>query len=83
MKKLFTLVIVLILAGCASPTTKIAGEVVSCTSIQSAVTKDSIELDCLDGASSASINSIKGPAIINVWGSWCGPCKEESYCRLL
>ena len=77
MKKLFTLVIVLILAGCASPTTKIAGEIVSCTSSQSVATKDSIELNCLDGTSSASINSIKGPAIINVWGSWCGPCKEE------
>jgi thiol-disulfide isomerase/thioredoxin len=68
---------VLLLAGCSSPSEKIAGEVVSCESILSSATENSIMLDCLDGTDGASINGIKGPAIINVWGSWCGPCKEE------
>jgi thiol-disulfide isomerase/thioredoxin len=70
-------VAVLLLAGCSSPSEKIAGEVVSCESILSSATENSIMLDCLDGTDGASINGIKGPAIINVWGSWCGPCKEE------
>ena len=68
---------VLLLAGCSSPSEKIAGEVVSCESISSSTTENSITLDCLDGTDGASINGIKGPAIINVWGSWCAPCKEE------
>jgi len=77
MKRLALAVAVLLLAGCSSPSEKIAGEVVSCESILSSATENSIMLDCLDGTDGASINGIKGPAIINVWGSWCGPCKEE------
>ena len=77
MKLLAMAVAVLLLAGCSSPSEKIAGEVVSCESILSSATENSIMLDCLDGTDGASINGIKGPAIINVWGSWCGPCKEE------
>ena len=77
MKRLAMAVAVLLLAGCSSPSEKIAGEVVSCESISSSASENSIVLDCLDGTDGASINGIKGPAIINVWGSWCGPCKEE------
>jgi thiol-disulfide isomerase/thioredoxin len=77
MKRLAMAVAVLLLAGCSSPSEKIAGEVVSCESILSSTSENSITLDCLDGAEGASVNGIKGPAIINVWGSWCGPCKEE------
>jgi thiol-disulfide isomerase/thioredoxin len=77
MKRLAMAVAVLLLAGCSSPSEKIAGEVVSCESILSSATENSIMLDCLDGTDGASINGINGPAIINVWGSWCGPCKEE------
>jgi thiol-disulfide isomerase/thioredoxin len=77
MKRLAMAVAVLLLAGCSSPSEKIAGEVVSCESILSSAMENSIMLDCLDGTDGASINGIKGPAIINVWGSWCAPCKEE------
>ena len=77
MKRLAMAVAVLLFAGCSSPSEKIAGEVVYCESILSSATENSIMLDCLDGTDGASINGIKGPAIINVWGSWCGPCKEE------
>jgi thiol-disulfide isomerase/thioredoxin len=34
-------------------------------------------LECLDGNSKVVLEAIKGPAIINVWGSWCAPCREE------
>ena len=77
MKRVAIAVAVLLLAGCSSPSEKVAGQVVSCESILSSTTENSLVLDCLDGGAGASIDSIKGPAIINVWGSWCGPCKEE------
>ncbi|NCX16293.1 MAG: TlpA family protein disulfide reductase [Actinobacteria bacterium] len=77
MKRVAIAVVVLLLAGCSSPSEKVAGQVVSCESISSSTTKNSLFLDCLDGGVGATIDSIKGPAIINVWGSWCGPCKEE------
>lgn len=77
MKRAAIAVAVLLLAGCSSLSEKVAGQVVSCESISSSATENSVILDCLDGGVGASIDSIKGPAIINVWGSWCGPCKEE------
>jgi len=77
MKRAAIAVAVLLLAGCSSPSEKVAGQVVSCESISSSTTQDSLMLHCLDGDVDASVDSIKGPAIINVWGSWCGPCKEE------
>ena len=77
MKRIAIAAAVLLLAGCSSPSEKVAGQVVSCESISSSTTKNSLFLDCLDGGVGASIDSIKGPAIINVWGSWCSPCKEE------
>jgi thiol-disulfide isomerase/thioredoxin len=34
-------------------------------------------MPCLDGADLININRLKGPMVINVWGSWCEGCKEE------
>jgi thiol-disulfide isomerase/thioredoxin len=77
MKRCAIVVALLLLAGCSSSPEKIAGQVIPCISLESTLTSDSINLDCLDGSSGASVNTLKGPMIINVWGSWCGPCKEE------
>jgi cytochrome c biogenesis protein CcmG/thiol:disulfide interchange protein DsbE len=41
-----------------------------------AITKG-ILLNCLDGKGKFIFQSIRGPAILNVWGSWCFPCREE------
>lgn len=69
-----------LLASCGEEVTPVAvGEVVSCTSIEvmgvASVEKNASE--CLDGSAGIDVRNIKGPAIINIWGSWCGPCKEE------
>ena len=77
MKRLFLAGVLILLTGCSSPSEEIAGQVVSCSEISSISTENSIDLGCLDGTAGASIDGITGPAIINVWGSWCGPCKEE------
>jgi thiol-disulfide isomerase/thioredoxin len=34
-------------------------------------------LPCLVGSKSITLEEIKGPTIINVFGSWCPPCREE------
>ncbi len=67
----------LLLTSCSTPTNQVAGKVVSCAAIQSTSTANPIELNCLDGTKGASINAVHGPMIVNVWGSWCAPCKEE------
>ena len=54
----------------------VKGEVVSCSSINLLPIKGEL-LDCLDGSAGVSVDSIKGPALINVWGTWCRPCRQE------
>jgi cytochrome c biogenesis protein CcmG/thiol:disulfide interchange protein DsbE len=54
------------------------GKVVSCTTILHAksVRKGTL-LPCLDGGTGMSFESLRGPVVVNVWGSWCAPCVEE------
>ncbi len=77
MKKLAIAIALMLLTGCSTSTAKTQGQIVSCSSITNLTNKNSTYLACLDGTAGASFEGIKGPAIINVWGSWCGPCKEE------
>ena len=78
MRKALAVVALLLLTSCSSAATYVKGEVISCESItQDTTFVDGIQLDCLDGSTGAQLGALQGPMIINVWGSWCGPCKEE------
>jgi thiol-disulfide isomerase/thioredoxin len=37
-----------------------------------------LTLDCLGNGPAVHLAGLRGPAVVNVWGSWCGPCGEES-----
>ena len=80
MKKLLILLLSLSLTGCSSVTKTIAakGEVVDCAEVEyvSAKPGDTL-LNCLTGSQKISVESLRGPLIVNVWGSWCGPCEQE------
>ena len=80
MKKILILLLVLSLTGCSSSTKPAAskGEVVGCVDVNHVAAKagDTL-LNCLTGAEKISVESLRGPLIVNVWGSWCGPCKQE------
>lgn len=70
----------LLLTSCGTTTPKSVGngKVISCSTIATDSTKTSgTTLECLDGNSKIVLESIKGPAVINVWGSWCTPCRQE------
>ena len=55
-----------------------AGTVASCSSISrnNSIVKG-ILLPCLDNKSKVLYQSIKGPVVVNVFGSWCEPCNQE------
>ena len=79
MKRALLLISALILSGCSNPEpVAVKGEVVSCGAVTSdkAVT-EGISLECVDGSEGALIESLRGPMILNVWGSWCTSCKAE------
>ncbi|MEV0001355.1 TlpA disulfide reductase family protein [Micromonospora sp. NPDC050980] len=36
-----------------------------------------LTLNCFTGGAPVELREIKGPAVINVWASWCPPCRKE------
>ena len=80
MKKLLSLLITtLLISSCTSPTKLSApGVVTSCDQIKLLESADkSVLLPCLDGSAEINFHQLRGPLLINVWGSWCEGCKQE------
>ena len=80
MKKVLILFLALSLTGCSATSKPAAtkGEVVDCAEVSHVTAKpgDTL-LNCLTGSEKISVESLRGPLIVNVWGSWCGPCANE------
>lgn len=36
-----------------------------------------ITLPCLGGGPAVDLSTLRGPLVINMWGAWCDPCREE------
>jgi cytochrome c biogenesis protein CcmG/thiol:disulfide interchange protein DsbE len=80
MKRLSLLfVCTLLLSGCTStPKFEGNGVIPGCDQIRVGVASDKkLELPCLDGSTSIDFHQIKGPIVINIWGSWCEGCRQE------
>ena len=78
MRRAFVVVALLLLTACSPSSSYVKGEVVSCKSIsQDKTFTGGVTMDCLDRSEGAQLGALRGPMIVNVWGSWCGPCKEE------
>jgi thiol-disulfide isomerase/thioredoxin len=80
MKKISILVATTLLISSCSSTNQVnsPGFVPGCDQIKLLDTADkSIVMPCLDGEVSINFHQLKGPMLINVWGSWCEGCKEE------
>ena len=79
MKVIFFIICALLLSGCSN-TEPVAqtGKVISCQSVTTdKEVVDGIALECVDGSPGAIIESLRGPMILNVWGSWCTACLDE------
>ena len=80
-KKIISVVAIgttLLLSGCGKEELIITGEVVACNRIDLIANPgEEVIAECLDSSPGVNVAAIKGPAVINVWGSWCDPCKEE------
>ncbi|MEU4618439.1 TlpA disulfide reductase family protein [Actinoplanes sp. NPDC023801] len=36
-----------------------------------------LSLPCFTGGTEVRLRDLRGPAVINIWASWCAPCREE------
>ena len=80
MKKISILVITTLLISSCSSTSQVnsPGFVLGCKQVKLLATAGkSTPMSCLDGSGSLNFHQLKGPMVINVWGSWCEGCKEE------
>ncbi len=72
------LIFALVLATLPFTSHAATGIVVGCSkiTIDKSVSKG-ISLPCLDGKTKVLYQSIRGPVVVNVFGSWCEPCNQE------
>ncbi|MCX6431027.1 MAG: TlpA disulfide reductase family protein, partial [Actinobacteria bacterium] len=73
------LVITLGMTSCAKQSDRVPvlGAVVSCSLISAVGNEGGVALPCMDGKSVVHFSTLRGPLIVNVWGSWCAPCRDE------
>jgi thiol-disulfide isomerase/thioredoxin len=79
MKRIIFIICALVLSGCSSaqPVAQ-KGEVISCESVTTDTeVVEGIALECVDGSAGAIVESLRGPMVLNVWGSWCTTCLDE------
>ncbi len=72
------LLLALILSSVPFTAQASTGVVAGCQTI--AVAKSAtkgISLPCLDNKSHITYQEIRGPVVVNVFGSWCEPCNQE------
>lgn len=83
-RRLAALAVILALGGCTAAVEPDEPEIPSpfaacdtlATSNEIAALPD-ISLPCFTGGAAIRLRDLPTPAVINLWGSWCGPCREE------
>jgi len=73
-------VFLLLLTSCSSNSNQPfnQGFVPNCEALDtSIISNEELIFKCLDNSTEINFHTIKGPIVVNVWGSWCEGCRDE------
>lgn len=66
----------------SDPSAAVPAQLAPCTPLAGAATVRAslpdVTLECLGHGPSVHLGSLRGPAVINLWASWCAPCQQET-----
>jgi Thiol-disulfide isomerase and thioredoxins len=72
-----TIAVALLAASCGGGEDDASGEIVPSVDAEAGDRLPDVDIVPLRGGETVSLADIDGPAVVNLWATWCAPCRRE------